>query len=171
MRKTPHGAIHWTTFSIFHGEERWRSEGVQIGGIKSARGNYLYPITAHSHSRAFPLPRIPTPAHSHSRAFPLPRIPTPAHSHSRASPSFHLVVTQETGILGNWFDKDYDVHGPAGPTAFWKVSDDVIEEKKVVNTFWGFLSQQAAMNVEDDEEEEEGENEQGAAALAQLLGE
>ena len=48
----------------------------------------------------------------------------------------------------------------------------MIEEKKVVNTFWGFLSQQAAMNVEDDEEGEgEGENEQGAAALAQLLGE
>jgi hypothetical protein len=31
--------------------------------------------------------------------------------------------------LGNWFDKDYDVHGPAGPTAFWKVSDDIQEEK------------------------------------------
>ncbi len=29
------------------------------------------------------------------------------------------------GIIGTWFDKDYDVHGPAGPTAFWKTSDDV----------------------------------------------
>ena len=38
VRMTPHGAIHWTTFSIFHGEERWRSEGIQIGGIRSARG-------------------------------------------------------------------------------------------------------------------------------------
>lgn len=57
--------IRWTTFSIFHGEPRWRSEGVQIGGLKSARG-----------------------------------------------------------ILGNWFDKDYDPHGPAGPTGFWKVKDD-----------------------------------------------
>lgn len=44
--------IRWTTFSVFHGEPRWRSEGVQIGGLKSARG-----------------------------------------------------------ILGNWFDKDYDHHG------------------------------------------------------------
>jgi hypothetical protein len=70
---TPHGNIHWTTFSIFHGEERWRSEGIQIGGVKSARG-----------------------------------------------------------ILGNWFDKDFDVHGPAGPTAFWKVSDDREVEKSVV---------------------------------------
>lgn len=26
-------------------------------------------------------------------------------------------------MLGNWFDKDFDRHGPAGPTAFWKVSD------------------------------------------------
>ena len=58
--------IRWTTFSVFHGEERWRSEGVQIGGMKSARG-----------------------------------------------------------ILGNWFDKDYDQHGPAGPTGFWKVGDSV----------------------------------------------
>ncbi|ETN46874.1 uncharacterized protein HMPREF1541_01063 [Cyphellophora europaea CBS 101466] len=70
VRTTPTGAIRWTSFSIFHGEERWRSEGVQIGGPRSARG-----------------------------------------------------------ILGNWFDKDYDAAGPAGPTCFWKVSDDVVDEK------------------------------------------
>jgi len=71
VRLTPSGAVRWTTFSIFHGEERWRSEGVQVGGLRSARG-----------------------------------------------------------VLGNWFDKDYDAHGPAGPTAFWKVSDDIFEEKR-----------------------------------------
>ncbi|KAL6252632.1 hypothetical protein RBB50_000351 [Rhinocladiella similis] len=71
VRKVASGAIRWTTFSIFNGDERWRSEGVQIGGLRSARG-----------------------------------------------------------ILGNWFDKNYDVHGPAGPTAFWKVSDDMIEERR-----------------------------------------
>lgn len=38
VRQTPEGEIRWTTFSIFHGEERWRSEGVQVGGLKSARG-------------------------------------------------------------------------------------------------------------------------------------
>jgi hypothetical protein len=38
VRQTPEGEIRWTTFSIFHGEERWRSEGIQIGGLKSARG-------------------------------------------------------------------------------------------------------------------------------------
>lgn len=36
------------------------------------------------------------------------------------------------GILGSWFDKDYDVHGPAGPTAFWKLSDDIVEERRPV---------------------------------------
>jgi hypothetical protein len=71
VHQTPSGSIRWTSFSIFHGEERWRSEGVQIGGLKSARG-----------------------------------------------------------ILGNWFDKDFDVHGPAGPTAFWKISDLCIEEER-----------------------------------------
>ncbi|KAF2772765.1 hypothetical protein EJ03DRAFT_324319 [Teratosphaeria nubilosa] len=70
VRQTPEGEIRWTTFSIFHGEERWRSEGIQVGGLRSARG-----------------------------------------------------------VLGNWFDKDYDQHGPAGPTAFWKVTDDLEEEK------------------------------------------
>ncbi|KAF5004515.1 hypothetical protein FDECE_8999 [Fusarium decemcellulare] len=60
-RLTREGEVRWTTFSIFHGVERWRSEGIQIGGVRSARG-----------------------------------------------------------VVGNWFDRDYDVHGPAGPTAFWK---------------------------------------------------
>lgn len=70
VRQTPEGEIRWTSFSIFHGEERWRSEGIQVGGIKSARG-----------------------------------------------------------ILGNWFDKDYDIHGPAGPTAFWKETDELDEDR------------------------------------------
>ncbi|KAL1311843.1 hypothetical protein AAFC00_001918 [Neodothiora populina] len=70
VRQTPQGEIRWTTWSIFHGEERWRSEGVQIGGPRSGRG-----------------------------------------------------------VLGNWFDKDYDVHGPAGPTAFWKLKDEYDEEE------------------------------------------
>ena len=70
VRQTPEGEIRWTTFSIFHGEERWRSEGIQVGGLRSARG-----------------------------------------------------------VLGNWFDKDYDLHGPAGPTAFWKETDELEEEK------------------------------------------
>ncbi|KAL8715918.1 MAG: hypothetical protein Q9220_000585 [cf. Caloplaca sp. 1 TL-2023] len=65
VRLTPEGEVRWTTFSVFHGEERWRSEGIQLGGVQAARG-----------------------------------------------------------ILGYWFDKDFDEYGPAGPTAFWKVSDD-----------------------------------------------
>ena len=38
VQQTPAGDIRWTTFSIFHGEERWRSEGIQVGGLRSARG-------------------------------------------------------------------------------------------------------------------------------------
>ena len=77
VRTTPTGAVRWTSFSIYHGEERWRSEGVQIGGLRSARG-----------------------------------------------------------IMGTWFDKDYDVHGPAGPTAFWKISDQIQEEKPQHSTLY-----------------------------------
>lgn len=60
---TPDRQVRWQTISVFYsGEERWRSEGVQVGGVRSKRG-----------------------------------------------------------VVGTWFDKDYDPHGPAGPTAFWKI--------------------------------------------------
>ncbi|KAF1983514.1 hypothetical protein K402DRAFT_338324 [Aulographum hederae CBS 113979] len=73
VRMTREGEVRWTTVSIFHGEARWRSEGVQVGGLKSARG-----------------------------------------------------------VLGTWFEKDYDDHGPCGPTAFWKLNDDYnIDEGRV----------------------------------------
>ncbi|KAI4106236.1 MAG: hypothetical protein LQ345_007194 [Seirophora villosa] len=75
VRLTPQGEVRWTTFSVFHGEERWRSEGIQIGGRRCARG-----------------------------------------------------------IIGFWFDKDFDPYGPAGPTAFWKVSDDPEEESFSMET-------------------------------------
>ncbi|GAW14375.1 hypothetical protein ANO14919_037770 [Xylariales sp. No.14919] len=64
VRLTPEGEVRWTTFSIFGGVERWRSESIQVGGVGSAKG-----------------------------------------------------------VLGHWFDKDFDPRGPAGPTAFWKISD------------------------------------------------
>jgi hypothetical protein len=46
------------------GEERWRSDGIQVGGLRARRG-----------------------------------------------------------VVGTWFDKEFDVHGPAGPTAFWKIAE------------------------------------------------
>ena len=38
VRYTPEGEIRWTTISVFSGEERWKSEGIQVGGPGSARG-------------------------------------------------------------------------------------------------------------------------------------
>ncbi|KAF2260667.1 hypothetical protein CC78DRAFT_536252 [Lojkania enalia] len=65
VQLTCENEVRWSTISIFYGgEERWASEGVQVGGANSKRG-----------------------------------------------------------VIGTWFDKDHDPHGPAGPTAFWKVSD------------------------------------------------
>lgn len=38
VRQNPEGEIWWTTMSIFNGEERWRSECIQVGGLRSDRG-------------------------------------------------------------------------------------------------------------------------------------
>ena len=38
IRLTPEGEVRWTSWSIFAGVERYRSEGIQIGGPQSARG-------------------------------------------------------------------------------------------------------------------------------------
>ncbi|OAA68411.1 f-box domain protein, cyclin-like protein [Niveomyces insectorum RCEF 264] len=58
------GDVHWTTMSLFGGQPRWRSESVQIGGLRSGRG-----------------------------------------------------------VIGNWFDTNFDPQGPCGPTAFWKLHE------------------------------------------------
>lgn len=72
VRLTPEGEIRWTSFSVFNGEERWKSEGIQLGGLKSARG-----------------------------------------------------------VVGTWFEKDMDPHGPCGPTSYWKLKDTTDDEEDV----------------------------------------
>ncbi|KAF2438042.1 hypothetical protein P171DRAFT_166485 [Karstenula rhodostoma CBS 690.94] len=65
VRMTSEGEVRWSTVWIFNGhEERWRSEAIQVGGLRSKRG-----------------------------------------------------------VVGVWYDKSFDPHGPAGPTAFWKVKE------------------------------------------------
>ncbi|KAK3900135.1 hypothetical protein C8A05DRAFT_17516 [Staphylotrichum tortipilum] len=64
VRVTKEGEVRWSSVSVFGGEERWGSEGVQVGGVRAARG-----------------------------------------------------------VVGSWFDKDFNPEGPCGPTAFWKISD------------------------------------------------
>ncbi|KAL6710299.1 hypothetical protein ACN47E_009245 [Coniothyrium glycines] len=39
-------------------------------------------------------------------------------------------IRSQRGVIGTWFDKDHDPHGPAGPTAFWKICDRNIEDSE-----------------------------------------
>ncbi|ROW09504.1 hypothetical protein VMCG_02642 [Cytospora schulzeri] len=43
VRLTREGEVRWTSFSLFGGQERWRSEGIQLGGVKSCKivGNWF----------------------------------------------------------------------------------------------------------------------------------
>ncbi|PVH88883.1 hypothetical protein DL98DRAFT_445923 [Cadophora sp. DSE1049] len=96
VRMTKEGEVRWQSISVYNGEERWRSEGIQVGGIQSARG-----------------------------------------------------------VLGHWFDKDHDVHGPAGPTAFYKVSDQIKKRgpasEDEESNYWEVELEQ---ELEDDDDEE-----------------
>ncbi|KAK7605825.1 hypothetical protein JOL62DRAFT_616714 [Phyllosticta paracitricarpa] len=38
VRQNPEGEIRWTTMSNFNGEERWKTECIQVGGLRSERG-------------------------------------------------------------------------------------------------------------------------------------
>ncbi|KAG0651365.1 hypothetical protein D0Z07_1591 [Hyphodiscus hymeniophilus] len=107
VRLTREGEVRWTSISVYQEiyadvisrEERWASEGIQIGGAKSSRG-----------------------------------------------------------VLGHWFDKDLDQHGPAGPTAFWKVSNDIRTSADSDDEFGESLDADDEVDAEDengDESEDE----------------
>ncbi|KAI0541100.1 hypothetical protein GGR58DRAFT_511171 [Xylaria digitata] len=100
VRLTPEGEVRWTTFSIFGGVERWRSESIQVGGVRSAKG-----------------------------------------------------------VLGHWFDKDFDPRGPAGPTAFWKVSENRSRNVGAVN---GLFAEVDGVDGDDESQNQEEEDDSDA---------
>ncbi len=105
-RLTREGEVRWTTFSIFGGQERWRSEGIQLGGVRSARG-----------------------------------------------------------VVGNWFDKDFDPHGPCGPNGFWKLSDSDPkgELQRVLKHDFLPLMDGPVVSASDDEDDPDYEEQTGGS--------
>jgi hypothetical protein len=92
-------------------------------------------------------------------------------------------IRSARGILGNWFDKDYDPAGPAGPTAFWKLSDDIVDDDDAplggAGATVGFgLGQGAQVDISDllgapevgesssDDDDDEGDGGEGRAGVA-----
>ncbi|KAM0325480.1 hypothetical protein ACHAQA_007467 [Verticillium albo-atrum] len=47
VRLTAEGEVRWTTFTILNGQERWRSESVQVGGVGAAGGVVGHWFDAH----------------------------------------------------------------------------------------------------------------------------
>lgn len=74
-------------------------------------------------------------------------------------------IRSARGAIGNWFDKDYDIHGPAGPTAFWKVSPEVcemmreawMEEKAKEEEYDSEMDDAASEDENEDEDNDEEE--------------
>lgn len=52
---TEEGEVKWSSVSAFDGQERWRSEGVQIGGVQSARGVVGTWFDRYGHQECFQL--------------------------------------------------------------------------------------------------------------------
>jgi hypothetical protein len=117
VRLTKEGQVRWQTISVYGGEERWQSEGIQVGGVQSQRG-----------------------------------------------------------VLGHWFDKyihlfylerrfadiiprDLDPHGPVGPTAFWKISDQMDLFEMNQNHILEDSEEDAEDDDYDDQDEEETQEE------------
>lgn len=62
-------------------------------------------------------------------------------------------------MIGNWFDKDFDIHGPAGPTAYWKISDEVSHavESDGLDIYGHFTN----MTNQADDDDDDGDGEDG----------
>ncbi|RYO77957.1 hypothetical protein DL764_010161 [Monosporascus ibericus] len=114
VRLTREGEVRWTSFSVYAGEDRWRSEGIQVGGPRSGKG-----------------------------------------------------------VLGTWFDncaekeklmgsyRDFDPRGPAGPNAFWKISDKGHRDdpdRVVMADFMRTIIEAGREEDDDDEDYEPPEN-------------
>lgn len=56
------------------------------------------------------------------------------------------------GVIGTWFDSDYDAAGPVGPTAYWKTTDKQLVGK---DSYDGDLEESSDEDGDEDEEEEE----------------
>ncbi|KAH6607589.1 hypothetical protein Trco_003902 [Trichoderma cornu-damae] len=54
---TRYGDVHWTSVSLIQGQERWKNEGIQIGGLRSARGvlGNWFDVDHHPHGPCGPL--------------------------------------------------------------------------------------------------------------------
>lgn len=134
VRLTPEGEVRWTTFSIFGGVERWRSESIQLGGVRSAKGVLGHWFDKCVDSCTISPSFIPAPLKYHSCLAPRRkksgRVAVAA-SLSYLSSSLHNWIfpfydDDDDNVRTLTYDgicRDFDPRGPAGPTAFWKITN------------------------------------------------
>ncbi|KAL7937961.1 hypothetical protein V8C35DRAFT_290407 [Trichoderma chlorosporum] len=71
------------------------------------------------------------------------------------SESVHIGGPRAAGpVIGNWFDRDYDPHGPCGPSAFWKASDSETAHGTHAVLPRNFLLWSALIQMEDSDDPE-----------------
>lgn len=121
-------------------EERWASEGIQVGGIRSARG-----VIGHWFDKYV----LITPF-LQTRSF-----------------CFSCEACSQNNI--NIHVRDHDIHGPAGPTAFWKTSDgfrDYEDEAQSSTPYHQTTANVQYNGAEEDEDEEEQEEDDDVFELS-----
>lgn len=60
------------------------------------------------------------------------------------------------GMMANW-QRDHDRHGPAGPTAFWKISNEIDKRLAEIDTDDDYFGNDDEDDGEEDDEMDEEE--------------
>lgn len=93
-----------------------------------------------------------------------------------------MIIHKSNNAPADPDDRDYDVHGPAGPTAFWKLSDELLDDRNAGHEsvprqlpyLWEWNNEESSDDDDEDDDEssdgdDEGEDEAGNTDAAEVV--